>query len=207
MLISNILRTASNQQAAHCCCRHNAQLRQEHDQLKWQHQQQQVQLQRLLLQSSAPSPAKTLEPTLPPVDLAQAHDFFSAMDALGAASEGDSVPAASLESNSPAASPVVSSPAGSPSIGSAATVSTPSTPTSPANAQPDFKTPAAAVPPAAVSQSPPSVFSSGQRAVIVGLNIDLDGACSRHHMCSGLLITPSHEYLFRFMITPSLAQL
>ncbi len=174
--------------------RRNAQLSQEYNGLKWHHHQQQEQLQRLLQQSPAPqlvnSPAGVI--VMPPPSPAQVDDFFGALAALGDTSEqpgATETSAAAEDSGVGTASPnrADNSSAGFPhGVASVGPASAPSLPPSSPSHEPfashsPISNPASLA--AACSSTPnssyvlstPPLFSTGQRAVIVGATSALDG--------------------------------
>ena len=173
--------------------RRNAQLSQEYNGLKWHHHQQQEQLQRLLQQSPAPklvnSPAGVI--VMPPPSPAQVDDFFGALAALGDTSEqpgATETSAAAEDSGVGTASHVADNssagfPHGVASVGPASAPSLP--PSSPSHelfaSHSPISNPASlaaacsATPNSSYILSTPPLFSTGQRAVIVGVTSALDG--------------------------------
>ena len=185
--------------------RHNAQLRQERDGLKWQQQQQQQQLQRVLLQCPAPPlPDNPVDRTLPPVSTAQVNDFFGALGAMCDASQqsddidvkdldsvaaltkfvGDGASHSARSCITPASAPSIPPPSpssvtASTSLDLSAFHSPSGTPASPDPASPN----------SAYLLSTPPLFSAGQRAVIVGVAPTLDGVVVCDLRCCAVVVS------------------
>jgi hypothetical protein len=171
-------------------------------QLKWQHEQLQLHVQRLTLQSQAPPLVQTPVVELPPVSLAQAQDFFASLAGLSDSFSNDGSPAVPLPASAPNSRVIPCADAAADAVHRSSVsadaspsplqppASPPPAPPSPALSSPavssitsqsPFKAPTLHVSSASMTASPASsaaaasLYSPGQRAVIVGVSAELNG--------------------------------